>query len=55
LKECRLAGIANQAKTIVERELADLGRKGLVPKPNFGEVGVPGDYAWLGFLGMGGP
>jgi hypothetical protein len=40
-------------RTIVERELADLGIKGLVLGPSFGEIGVPGaiqDNGLLGFL-----
>ena len=31
-----------RARTIVESELADLGRKSPVPEPSFREVGVPG-------------
>ena len=44
----------SQARTIVERELADPGRNGLMPKAKFGKARVPGGYVWLGFLGMGG-
>jgi len=33
---------ASQARTIVERELADQGRKGLMPKAKFGKDGVSG-------------
>lgn len=47
------APCASQARTIVERELADPGRNGLMPKPKFGKAGVPG-VSLVRVLGDGG-